>query len=260
MTTLKYCPNYSKVLIGKHRKSDRAIISYSRCKQWSCEYCKTVNARIWIAKIIEGVKAIGKQWSFITLTAPKWAHRENKTLKLFKTNLDRFFKRLRRMQRDLEYVRVIETHKSGEVHVHILANITFSDWQLKTRKDGSQYGHSKILESHVKGSGFGYIFDVKSIAVDDSHHEGYIATYVVKYITKSFVDSDEQNETKYKRIVTSRGFKNRLEEPNEYAWIAVDIVQKRDWLHFGDLEDVRNKVVIKESYWKFQDYYPVDDL
>lgn len=125
--SLEPCKNLSKTpyLTGKNHEDNKAILLHATCHLWSCETCALRNARVWIARIIEGCNRLDGEWSLLTITAhKKW--RKNQSI----TNLRQGWKKLinrivyatREDDYPLYYVRVWEQHKDGSFHIHVLIN------------------------------------------------------------------------------------------------------------------------------------------
>lgn len=189
------CMRYTRIGVGSSLGAADAVLIRLRCKQWTCEYCAGVNKKQWQARLIEGLKALGGNWSFWTLTHDL---SEDTPLKDQRTHLsscwNRLLTRIRRetpSDHDLAYVRVLEigSNNTQRMHVHALLNLHISDARIVTRDDGSQYSTSDTYRPMVIRSRFGYIHDLKNVTSDVSErpvHEQaiYASSYVTKYMSK----------------------------------------------------------------------------
>lgn len=221
-----YCENFKGIATAKTEHA--ILVARLRCKMWSCQYCAKQNARVWRASIIDGINKLESDtWSFITITCPSWIHNQElrfdrvyDSYKLIKTATDILMKRLKRWLGAFQYVRVVENHKSGVAHMHMLISTHIPDSKPTRRADGSVYNHSDILMSHLTACGFGYVHDAKNLVDDDGKawHAGSVASYISKYMTKTdALDLADMKDMKIRKIQTSRAFKAPKSEP-ENDW------------------------------------------
>ena len=80
------------------------------------------------------------------------------------------------LDKDFEYVRILEFQKNGNPHFHILSNHYINNWILNSIRDKKSYIH-----------------DTQALKVDEEHFrdESKIVEYVSKYITKETVENIE---------------------------------------------------------------------
>lgn len=199
------------------------LVHRLRCKQWDCDYCAPINARIWQAKLLKSVITIVEEnpeqaFSFLTITLPSEIHRMNEGIEkelsqvaLIRDNWDMLMKRLKRQYGNFEYVRVLENHKSGVLHIHMLTTAIIEDSGLACHVSGKgEYHHSDVLQAHLTDCGFGYIHDARNLEkVGNSNKESGItvASYIAKYIGKSLGAMEfVHRNARLRKIQTSRKF------------------------------------------------------
>ena len=120
-----------------------------RCKQWTCGYCALKNRQQWRAVIFKFINNNPDlSWSFWTITLPSYVTSDG-SYQFIREDWDKLIKALRVQYGDFSYVRVLENHKSGKLHVHMLASIRIADARKVTRKDGSYYWTSDTAKSIV---------------------------------------------------------------------------------------------------------------
>lgn len=154
------------------------------------EYSGTVNqkARNKIRRLINA--NFGSDNMFITLT-----YKENMTnVDQGNYDLKKFVQKMKRRQKDFQYVAVLEFQKRGAVHYHMLCN-----YRLEWKNTEELKAHERELAKKVWGHGF----------VDIGYkHTDNVGAYLIKYMTKS--NDDERLKGK-KRYFFSRS----LEQPKE---------------------------------------------
>lgn len=230
----RMCENFTAIAVNADEGNEH-LLAHLRCKQWSCSYCAQQNAKIWRAKLLKGINESECNWAFVTITLPSWVHKRKKSeryeigLKLIQSNWDRFMKRLKREYGKFEYLRVLETHKTGVIHIHLLMGTFIPDSVRKTRKkDGSVYHASKTLKKHLVECGFGYIHDARNLTDSEAHESidskawnaGSVAGYVTKYITKDLTRYDEQRKgLKVRKIQCSQAFIGKDEKESGSKWV-----------------------------------------
>lgn len=169
ISSLKPCTKTNTPhLTGINQNEHKAILVKTACKMWDCETCAYRNARLWIAKIINGVNKIGGEWSFVTITASKF-HRGLASVKNLRAGWKLLYNRILatngKKASNLYYCKVWEQHKDGSFHLHILCN-----WYLPKR----------WYKDNAFRTGMGYQAD--SHTVDNA---GQVAGYIAKYTLKN---------------------------------------------------------------------------
>lgn len=187
------CQNYSRIAIGTAHGQDARLIRL-RCKQWSCDHCADINKRQWQKKLIEGIKSLGGQWSFWTLTHDLDVARHDLLAqrKYLSACWNRLMTKLRRARGEkFAYVRVLEIGSSGtnRMHMHVLINWRVDDARKVVRADGSEYWTSDTYRPMLLDARFGFIHDTRNITDlvadrPDDEQAIYTASYVSKYMSK----------------------------------------------------------------------------
>jgi len=248
-----------------------------RCKQWDCAYCAKFNNWIWRRHLREYVNAVGYEgWSLLTITARGKAHRNSSTLEAIVKNWDRLMKRLTYSWGKKPYVRVLEMHKSGEFHAHLLIRYMPPDASdgKKYRTYGKKNQHGEIvkarryrgiahiqLKSHAFGVGLGFICDFSPILMteteDDSHRVNRVVAYITKYLTKGF----SAGLPKYtRRIQTSREIGSPKGDKNGSRLDLVYYLSIHDIGNFGAIEDVSRSHMVTFDDFLESDTYPPDSI
>jgi len=218
------------------RSEDHSKITRARCKLWTCQYCARKNAQQWRAGIAESVGRIGASaWTFFTFTLDSEYHdkrlspqaRYDASMNFIKRSWDPLMKRLKREYGKFEYIRVLEQHKSGALHIHMLASCEIPDivaktrYNKKTRENVTTY-QSPTISKMLAELGYGRVYDARPLKEDfASDFEtpmpiAKIVSYVTKYMTKH--DSAFQSAVRGRKIVASRGIKKINLGDEESAW------------------------------------------
>lgn len=262
------CENFQG--LARAETTEKVKLVQLRCKQWSCEYCAVANAKQWRAALIHAINTLGGDWSFWTITVPRWIHkhkdkesRYSMGLACIKKNWDPLMKRIKRRYPGAAYMRIIETHKSGAPHVHFLLNAHLDDVHQVTRKDGSQYGACAWVEDALKSLGWGFIYDIRNLAGpnddDAKYHAGSVALYVTKYMTKDLGrDDDFRKKMRIHKIQTSRNIK-RINLDSEDQYRLTGALGYQQWLEDTRVyHDVTTGQVIQDEHFKHGFIYPPD--
>lgn len=253
--------------IARASDDEKRYIAQLRCKQWDCAYCAFHNARQWRAALIHYINnSDHKQWSFWTVTVPKHIHNHDDTearysmsLAVIKACWDKLMKRAKRHLGKFEYIRVIEQHKSGAAHIHLLVSAYMPDSKLVTRSDGSQYHYSKWLKENAVACGFGYIHDCHNLTDENGEHwhAGGVAGYVTKYITKDLAENDGfRKKVRINKIQTSRGIK-RVNIESDMQWsLAPHIYEHELYIDDKPIFDVTTGQYVTKEHFRGQAVYP----
>ena len=117
--------------------SSRVLFTRLRCGSWSCEYCAGKNRDIWQAHLLTTLPEMSDHWYFVTLTAHEHRRSAAMSLSNIRQNISLLLKRLKRIFKHVEYVRVYEKHPTSEArHAHLVMS-----------------GLSPYLEKHVSHTG-----------------------------------------------------------------------------------------------------------
>lgn len=272
MKTNTRCIRYNGICTAQ--SEDKNYIVQLRCKQWDCDYCAVRNAKQWRAALLDYINnSDDKTWSFWTVTVPKVIHnhddkdaRYSMSLAVIKAGWDKLMKRAKRHLGKFQYIRVIEQHKSGAAHVHLLASVHMPDSKKVKRKkpdkDGNAvyYHHSEWLKDNAVACGFGYIHDCQNLVDKDTGenwHAGGVSGYITKYVTKDLKDNDQfRKKVRINKIQTSRGIK-RKNTDSDLSWehkahiTQVDLLQSE--LPYFDLSTGQ---YVTTAHFRGQPVYP----
>lgn len=226
------CENFDGWLVG--RKPGQIVIGKTRCGMWTCGYCAKKNQEIWQAKIINGINLLKKpEWSFITLTAHENATNYVMSMKNIQNGWKTLQTRIRRKIKDegkensFSYARVYEQHKDGRVHWHMVCSWVPVDYKEPKKKTDKG---SRWISDNARECGLGY--QTKTLKIEG--HGGYVASYVVKYLTK--VENEWPKGTRL--VQTSRDWpKSEISEKSEYTWKTQREITEYDlsvWFRRGD--------------------------
>lgn len=191
-----HCPNFNgRVLKNKVDKPQNILIR-ARCKSWACDYCAKKNKEIWRASLIDQFNHNDNlrnlQWSFVTITVPDWVHRlpdrtarAEQSAKIIKGNWNALMMAIKKhIVAKFEYIRVIESHKSGALHVHMLMS---SHWNDIIYRESDNEPYTKWLSDTAKKHDFGYIVSVRNLDVEgegEAVNTFSALLYCLKYVTK----------------------------------------------------------------------------
>lgn len=260
-----YCKNFRGIVHSEYQPS-KHIFSRTRCKMWQCPYCWKVNQAQWRAVLFKQLPALSKVWSFHTITMKSSDHTHKRTAETIRTKWDVLMKRLKRAYGNFSYVRVLEQHRSGEWHIHLLASFHISPDDLRTvrNKDGSiKYQYSAFLKRTVfPECGFGKISSVSNLMPELGDDTGSVAK-AIGYVTKYMTKRDDGFETTAKQakiriIQTSRDIKFKPEKSDE-QWMLKsgvyldEIMRGEIWIDLN-----RGGEIITEKHFEDSFMYPDD--
>jgi len=244
----------------------QVLFTRLRCGSWQCEYCAQKNRDIWTAHLLTRLPEISDHWYFITLTAHEHRRSAAASLDNIRSNLDKLFKRLRRIFKHAHYVRVFEKHPTSEArHAHlVMAGLSPFLAREKARSGADQFIPLLSRTSHrgtwsiktwlkrtAREIGMGYQVDCQAITeARDS------IRYVTKYLTKSFQDLHEKG---LRHVQTSR----EIGAPNPetvYRWKVVGFVTARDFQPGDTVVDLQTGEVLDSAYFEEYDHYPIENM
>lgn len=265
MSEAHVCKLYKKVAFSQTGPKE-AIFTRLRCKQWHCEFCAKKNASIWRAFLAEKLPTIGSEWFLLTLTAHSLTRSKNASMDNLRANLDRFWKRVRRVFGKVEYVRTFEKHPSSEaVHVHyIVAGLSSfvavgcsSKLQPMAVGCNTRRGRNGVwaIKTWIKivaqECSIGYIADVRLL-------EGEISRaiwYVTKYLTKAQADLHVKG---LRHVQTTR----RIGSPKamgDLDWTTAAYIEARMFPAGTKVLDVNTGITIDNDHWEHTSFYPHED-
>lgn len=182
-------------------KSDKGGRDKEGIEERKTEYRGTVNqrARNQIRRLINA--NFDENSLFVTLT-----YKKNMTdIQSSNENLKKFVQKMKRRQKDFQYVAVIEFQKRGAIHYHMLCNYK-CEWDSLEQ-----------LQSHERTLGDVWGHGFVDIGYKKSDNAG---AYLIKYMTK---DNDDERLKGQKRYFFSRS----LKQPKELVgWEALQIIEE----------------------------------
>lgn len=240
---------------------------------WDCRYCASINRKRWRAHILTYLNSeIGKQkkWSFNTITVPRYIHRHaiaqertNLSLDFIRKQWDKLIKRLKRAYGDFSYMRVLEQHQSGVLHIHLLMSIHHQDLHTGVSASQKPYSYSPLFKGHLTALGFGYITNSQNILDENGEpaNAGLVVGYVTKYMTKySGTFAEAVKGKRARRILVSRDIGSPKPQESEDDWWL------RNGLYLMDIEianehgrrwiDLNTGLIITEDEFVDSDVYP----
>lgn len=152
----------------------------------------------------------------MTLTLSGDDNKNGSTLQAFRKAWPKMRKRINRYRGKFHYVRVLEQHKSGQFHAHLLIDFSWNDIYLAEvpdRKKGTKRVlRSKFVEGHWQ--------DVSGATM--THTENMrsglgAALYITKYMTKG----NSGLPKNVRRLATSQGF-HKAEYEDGGVWRMTD--------------------------------------
>lgn len=262
---MDFCTHYPLCAYARVA-SHRVLFTRLRCGQWSCEYCAQKNRDIWTAHLLNRLPEINDHWYFITLTAHEHLRGAAASLKNIRDNLDKLFKRLRRIFKHVEYVRVYEKHPTSEArHAHLILCGVSPFVAREVARSGSDTFIPLLARASHRGTwslktwfkktareiGMGYQVDCQAIAdAKDS------IRYVTKYLTKSFQDLHEKG---LRHVQTTREIGSPKPE-TKYVWKVVSFVTARDFAPGDIVSDLQTGQVLDSEYFEEYDRYPIENM
>lgn len=254
-----FCPYFSLVAYNQ-TKPDTVVMKRVRCKSWQCAYCAKENRRLWAAHLRKTLPRVASDWWFLTLTAHENERSPENSLQNIRSNIDRLFKRLRRIYENIQYVRVFEVHEKGAFHAHfILAGIS-ARVKKTVLKNGAEM-FRPTDEPKGKGNwsirvwfrrtcrqfGMGYMVDCDR--VDELTQ---VTNYIVKYLTKK-----KQNFVAkgLRRVQTTQQI-GGLRSRGGGEWQIAARVFRTAIPPGARLYDADKKLSVPDDYWKENLTYP----
>lgn len=259
------CRLYKKVAFSQTGPKE-AIFTRLRCKQWHCEFCAKKNASIWRAFLAEKLPTISTEWFLLTLTAHSLTRSKNASMDNLRGNLDRFWKRVRRVFGKVEYVRTFEKHPTSEaVHVHyIVSGLSpfvavgcSSKLQpmavgvlSRTSRNGVWAIRTwiKIIAQECR---IGYIADVRLLVGEISR----AIWYVTKYLTKEQSDLHVKG---LRHVQTTRGI-GSPKSLAELEWTTAAYIVSTMFPAGTKVLDLNTGETIDNNHWEHTGFYPDKD-
>lgn len=154
------CPRTTTLVASNERRTWFRFLPV-RCKCWTCPHCCKVNA--WQ---LEQKLAQGKPSTFITLTCkPSNTETPKESHDRCRGKIAKLFAALRQKHGAIEYACILETHKNGFPHWHILARCSYIPQQ-----------EIKTLWEKLTGNSI--------VSIEKIRHQRQMGKYLVKYCGK----------------------------------------------------------------------------
>jgi len=256
---MSFCPFFSLVAYNQ-TTPETVVMKRVRCGSWQCTYCARENRRLWAAHLRRRLPQVATDWWFLTLTAHENERSPENSLQNIRSNIDRLFKRLRRIYANIQYVRVFEVHEKGAFHAHfILAGIS-ARVQKTILKNGVEM-FRPTDEPKGKGNwsirvwfrrtcrqfGMGYMVDCDRV---DGITQ--VVNYIVKYLTKKKQDFVAKGLRRVQTTQQIGGLRSR----GGGGWSIAARVFRTAIPAGGRLYDADRKFSVPEDYWKENLTYP----
>jgi len=256
---MAFCPFFS-LIVYQENDSDKIPMKRLRCQSWQCAYCAKENRRLWAAHLRNRLPKVSSDWWFVTLTAHESLRTPENSLQNIRSNIDRLFKRLRRIYAKVQYVRVFEVHKLGAFHAHLLVSGMSRRLEIRTARNGQQY-FRPLQEGQkartwairtwwkktARALGMGYMVDVQQ----GGTIKGAVA-YIVKYLTKAAQDFTAKG---LRRVQTTQQI-GGLRQNGGGGWKVKARVFRTDIPPGKTLYDSDRKRDIPPDYWQHNLTYP----
>lgn len=261
---MKFCPKYMKVA---HAKSGhkQAVFSRLRCKEWSCDFCATRNAWLWREHLKKRLPEISQEWYLITLTAHSEKRTRQQSMENIRGNLDKLYKRIRRVFGPIEYVRVYEKHPTSEaVHAHLIMSglspfvAVGCSSKLQPMAIGvvARSGRNGVwaiktwFKKIAQECQMGYMADVQMIVGEPIR----CVWYVTKYLTKAVQDIHEKG---LRHVQVTKGI-GSPEHDKQSGWEVCSYITTYTFEAGTSVLDLNTGDVIDNNYWEFHGFYPND--
>jgi len=231
-----------------------------RCKSWQCPYCAKENRREWREHLRKVLPQITENWWFVTLTAHEKDRTAAGSLQNLRANIERLFKRIRRVWKSVEYVRVYEPHKKGAYHAHLLVSGLSARVQRFETPQGVEYWREAVfartvgnlsvrtwLSRTARSMEMGYMVDVQEV-----HGITQPVSYVVKYLT---AEKQAFWVKSLRRVQPSRRI-GSPKHPGDGTWSTGGCVFRGEVPQGARLYDASLKLWVPEAYWRENLTYP----
>lgn len=256
---MQFCPHFNMVAY-KEVTPGQIVMFRLRCKSWQCDYCAKINRSEWMKHLRKMIPRTADNWWFVTVTAHEKTRSEEMSLNNIRSNMDRLFKRVRRVWSNVQYVRVYEKHKKGAYHAHMaVSGLTLRVQRYVTPNHMVTW--RPAIQERNKGNisvrtwwrrtcrslGMGYEVDVQEIS-----EVGRVTQYLIKYLTKA---SQGYYAKGLRRIQTSQ----RLGSPrraSEDGWTVGARVFQQAVQAGAHLYDADKRLQVPDAYWKNHLTYP----
>jgi len=262
------CKRIKKLICGTDTKKNIQLVARLRCKKWDCTYCAYHNAKKWKLHLMKKLYNMPENWTFITVTCLGEYHHAHTTYKKIVGEWDKLVKRLKRYtgNNNLSFVRVLEQHKSGEIHAHGLIQFHDDDvqeesswqwvWVASAEKYMKKYRGKgyKAFGKMMNDLGLGYMYDYSPVLDYETLQltdNSAVLGYILKYTLKSTGNDEYPLPRGARKIITSRDLKmtkkEELEEPIE-NWELIPS------LRLEDIQGIRTKDLTAQKWLNDDDF------
>jgi len=190
----------SPYLVGLSKAEHRAIVFQADCDLWECAECAERKKAKWVARAIIGSQEIfsaGTAVQFVTVTCHPSLRSFAATVAVFPHAWSLLYARMKRQQESFEYLMIMENHKNGRLHAHMLTS-----FQAKTR----------WWKDNARQSGFGYMAKESDKTVEPAKAGFYIGKYLFKQLQRDIYPRG------YRRIRCSRLWPKLSGKPRDENW------------------------------------------
>lgn len=210
---------------------------------------------------------MSEDWWILTLTASSFTRTLALSMDNLRSNIDRFFKRVKRVFGEVQYVRVFEKHPTSEaVHCHIIITglspyvAVGCSSKLQPMAFGCTTRRGRngtwVLKTWVKKNAqelkMGYICDVKKIEGE----AGRAVWYVTKYLTKAQADLHVKG-LRHVQVTSGIGSPPRID--SDLVWSTAAYIVASMFEPNAAILDVNTGVTIDNNYWEARGFYPYED-
>lgn len=186
-----HCTGVRPYLVGVDMAAKIATVFQPDCRTWSCPYCADMLKKEWMlrAMLLVNERPNDKDFDFVTVTSSNKNRTFAATLRVLPDAWSKLYQRMKRYDREFEYVVVPELHKNGRVHLHMITDFeTPASYYVHRRERSNtqvrrvnKHGHmDSFWRSIPPVCGFGYICDQEALEGDATKAAGYVAKYLTK--------------------------------------------------------------------------------
>lgn len=151
-----------------------------RCKSWFCPVCKHRNLKMLRARVramLDGHGAV-----FLTLTTRDQSQDQIESIKLIQEHWDKMLKRMRRKFGKFKYFKIMEFHKNGQPHLHILLDAYIpQSWLARNWND--VHG-AYIVDVRYRDAGRAVNYATKYLSKELSTNATYHALFAITHMRR----------------------------------------------------------------------------
>lgn len=172
----------------------------TRCRRWSCPGCGPLRTKILCRQL-----ANARPNRLITLTCGRPGGRTPREVwDESRRQVPELIRRIRKHVGEIEYCRVMEEHKSGFPHFHLLARAPYIEQELLSR------WWCELTDA--------FIVDIRKVNPDYK-----VERYVAKYLCKQY-----RSDITDRRVTNSKGFFIKADKPEPNDWCFAECSRQRD--------------------------------